>query len=94
MVQLMILAISCGVLLLSVASLWLTFSGFKTLQADVTGDLEAGQVKIEKTLSDNLDQVSVSVKNAEQNTASTLSEYLVKSMAQELSITEEALHES
>ena len=94
LVQLMILAISCGVLLLSVASLWLTFSGFKTLQADVTGDLEAGQVKIEKTLSDNLDQVSVSVKNAEQNTASTLSEYLVKSMAQELSITEEALHES
>ncbi|MDJ0807146.1 MAG: methyl-accepting chemotaxis protein [Gammaproteobacteria bacterium] len=94
LVQLVILAISAGVLLLSVASLLLTSNGFNQLQTDVTQDLAVGQQKMEQILSNNLEQVSGSVKNAEQNTASALSDYLMQNLEQELTITEQALRNS
>ena len=48
--QLMIGAITLGVLFLSVVSIYLTFRGFDTLHQEVTSSLQAGQQKIEQTL--------------------------------------------
>ncbi len=92
--QLMAVVISVAVLSLSAASLYLTFSGFDSLQKDVTRDLFDRQRGVERTLNDNLVQVSASVANAQQDTVSALSEYLKASMEKELSITGMALRES
>jgi methyl-accepting chemotaxis protein len=92
--QLMIVAISAAVLLLSTATLYLTYIGLDALSGAVTGDLRDGQQVTKQTLDDNLVQVSESVANARQGTAEALSGHLSKSMARELSATEKTLYDS
>ncbi|MCU7866573.1 MAG: methyl-accepting chemotaxis protein [Candidatus Thiodiazotropha sp. (ex Lucinoma borealis)] len=92
--QLMIGAIILGVLVLSVVSIYLTFHGFDSLGGDVSASLENGQETIEKTLDNNLEQVSASVGSAANDTTKVLADYLSASMQGELGVTKEVLNES
>jgi methyl-accepting chemotaxis protein len=92
--QLMTVAITAAVLLLSAASLYLTYIGFDSLRTAVTGDLRNGQRVSQQTLADNLVQVAASVSKAQRGTATALSEHLSNSMSEELSTTEATLHRS
>ena len=92
--QLMIVAVFTAVLLLSAASLFLTHSGFDSLQSAVTEDLRDGQLKTRQTLEDNLVQVSESVAKTQRDTATSLSDHLNQRMATELTATEASLHAS
>jgi len=92
--QLMIGAITLGVLFLSAVSIYLTFHGFDTLHQEVTSSLQAGQQKIEQTLDSNLEQVSVSVTNIEQETSKELTGYLTTRMRGELEVTKKVLNDS
>jgi methyl-accepting chemotaxis protein len=92
--QLMIGAITFGVLLLSAVSLYLTVQGFNSLNKEVVVSLQAGQQKIEKTLDDNLTQVSASIESTKQDSAKTLTDYLTGSIQGELDDTETVLNES
>ncbi|MEW7973631.1 MAG: methyl-accepting chemotaxis protein [Candidatus Thiodiazotropha endolucinida] len=92
--QLMIGAIILGVLVLSVISIYLTFHGFDSLGSDVSASLENGKETIEKTLDNNLEQVSASVGGAANDTRKVLAEYLSASMQGELGVTKEILNES
>ncbi|MCU7806151.1 MAG: methyl-accepting chemotaxis protein [Candidatus Thiodiazotropha sp. (ex Lucinoma borealis)] len=92
--QLMIGAITLGVLVLSVVSTYLTIHGFDSLHKEISGSLQAGQVKIEKTLDRNLEQVSVSVASTEKDTRKVLADYLTASIQGELAVTKKVLNES
>jgi methyl-accepting chemotaxis protein len=92
--QLIIGAISIGVLLLSAVSIYLTVQGFDTLNREVGSSLQAGQQEIDKTLDQNLQQVSTSVAKTGNETSKLLADYLTNSMQSELKATENVMNES
>jgi methyl-accepting chemotaxis protein len=92
--QLMIGAIIVGVLLLSAVSIYLTVHGFDSLNKEVGNSLQAGQEEIDKTLDQNLEQVSASVVKTGNETSKLLSDYLTNSMQGELKATETVMNES
>ncbi|MCU7894265.1 MAG: hypothetical protein KZQ66_06030 [Candidatus Thiodiazotropha sp. (ex Lucinoma aequizonata)] len=73
---------------------YLTIHDFDSLHKEISGSLQAGQVKIEKTLDRNLEQVSVSVASTEKDTRKVLADYLTASMQGELAVTKKVLNES
>ncbi len=87
-------AITLGVLLLSIISIYLTIGGFGSLHHEVAGSLQDGQQKIEQTLDRNLEQVTVSIVNTEQETRKALADYLTSSMQGELKVTQQVLNDS
>lgn len=92
--QLMIGAITVGVLLLSMTAIYLTVNGFDSLSNDVGKSLQAGNATIEKTLENSLDQVSLSVEATEKDASKELLDYMSSSMQSELKVTSEILSES
>ncbi len=92
--QLMIGAITVGVLLLSMAAIYLTIHNFSSLSKEVGDSLQAGRTRIEKTLDSNLDQVAASVKTSEEKASRELAEYMTSSIQSELNTTREIMHES
>lgn len=89
--QLMVLAITVGVILLGGISTYLTVRSFQSLSDDVAHTLQSGQQKVQETLDLNLAQVADSVRTTEQNTNKILSSYLQNSVEGELEITEQTL---
>lgn len=92
--QLIIGAITIGVLLLSAISIYLTFHGFDSLTREVSNSLQAGKEEIDNTLDLNLKQVSSSVATTEKESSKLLADYLSSSMQKELEVTKGVLNES
>ncbi|MEW8624943.1 MAG: methyl-accepting chemotaxis protein [Candidatus Thiodiazotropha sp.] len=92
--QLMIGAIIVGVLLLSAVSIYLTVHGFDSLNREVGNSLQVGQQEIDKTLDQNLEQVSASVAETGNQTSKLLADYLTNSMQGELEVTKTVMNES
>jgi methyl-accepting chemotaxis protein len=92
--QLMIGAISLGVLILSAVSIYLTVNGFNSLNREVGVSLHEGQQKIEKTLDDNLVEVSASIESTKKDSTLLLTDYLTNSIQGELNVTKTVLNDS
>jgi methyl-accepting chemotaxis protein len=92
--QLMIGAITVGVLLLSVTAIYLTVHNFDSLSKEVGQSLQAGRTTIKKMLDGNLDQVSASVTASEKEASKVLVDYLSNSVKSELDVTRDILNES
>jgi methyl-accepting chemotaxis protein len=92
--QLMIGAISLGVVVLSVLSIYLTVNGFNSINQEVGIRLQEGQHKIEKNLEDNLNQVSASIESTEKDSTKLLADYLTSSIQGEIDVTATVLNES
>lgn len=92
--QLMIGAITFGVLILSAVSIYLTVHGFDSLNREVGNSLQVGQQEIDQTLDQNLKQVSTSVATTGNQTSKLLADYLTNSMQGELKTTETVMNES
>ena len=90
----MFIAISVGTAVLSMIAIYLTLFSFNTLHNDIGMKLKQGQITVQQTLNDNLQQISRSVKNTEQNASTALSHYLTNSIQGELEITGHTLQES
>jgi methyl-accepting chemotaxis protein len=92
--QLMVGAISLGVLLLSGISIYLTTNGFDSLHNEVSKSLQFGQKNIEEMLDENLWQVTSAVARTEKESSKQLTDYLTASIQSELSVTETVLKDS
>jgi methyl-accepting chemotaxis protein len=92
--QLMVGAIALGVILLSSTSLYLTFNGFESLNKEISVSLQEGQQNINKTLDQNLEEISASVAATGKSTAKSLTDYLTSSIKGELYTTETVLNKS
>jgi methyl-accepting chemotaxis protein len=92
--QLMIGAISLGVLILSAVSIYFTVNGFISLNREVGVSLHEGQQKIEKTLDDNLVEVSASIESTKKDSTLLLTDYLTNSIQGELNVTKTVLNDS
>lgn len=90
----MIGAISLGVAVLSVLSIYLTINGFNSLNKEVGLSLHEGQQKVEKTLEDILTQVSASIDSTKKDSTKLLADYLTSSIQGEIGVTEKVLNES
>jgi methyl-accepting chemotaxis protein len=92
--QLMIGAISVGVVVLSILSIYLTVNGFNSLNKEVGVSLHEGQQRIEKTLDENLTQVSASIADTKKDSTKLLTDYLTSSIQGEIGVTEKVLNDS
>ncbi len=92
--QLMIGLIVVGLILVFAVSISLTLRGFNSLHLDVAESLQVAQSKVIETLDHNQKQFTKSVQDAQHNTSNTLSDYLRKSMENELGTTKKVLHAS
>ncbi|MCP3868112.1 MAG: methyl-accepting chemotaxis protein [Gammaproteobacteria bacterium] len=92
--QLMIGAMTLGVLTLSAVSIHLTFDGFGSLGQEVSSSLQVGQSKIEQTFDQSLGQISETITETEEYASKSLVGDLTSSMQGELKVTEKVLNDA
>jgi len=89
-----ILAIFLGVVLLSSLSVFLTMRGFSQLGVDIDQTLGDGRQKVEGIMDANRAQLTESIHKVEENAAASLSQYLDKSLKNELEVMQTTIHSS